>query len=377
MLQMVVRVANLVGVAGPPEYRYRFVVVFAFFVVMIVVPKVAFGYPDVGSLITGMAELVFQINNCGGMLILYVLNDDFVEVRDRFQLFVDNVFDDGCEPLLEALRTKHHLFQRLTKAFFSALFCTTNIYCYSPFMFSLFSYWDTLRNENSTMQYFQHMEENFYGLDTRTSFLPAMFCGLLMLPMIYMCGLTGGVKMAMIVNMIGYCAMCFDLISLKLQEVSRRGTHEKEIKEIVKMHQDALQCAKLVEKQVSLVLLLQVVLCVLIWSFILLFLTIKGVRNSQSINLIVLFLFDTAETVAYCYSGDVLSSAGSQVAKAVYHVNWESQTTAVQADLQLILLRAQQPVGVTAGKFSFMSIALFGNLVQKTYSFYIVLRDVI
>lgn len=90
MLQMVVRVANLVGVAGPPEYRYRFVVVFAFFVVMIVVPKVAFGYPDVGSLITGMAELVFQINNCGGMLILYVLNDDFVEVRDRFQLFVDN-----------------------------------------------------------------------------------------------------------------------------------------------------------------------------------------------------------------------------------------------------------------------------------------------
>lgn len=60
---------------------------------------------------------------------------------------------------------------------------------------------------------------------------------------------------------------------------------------------------------------------------------------------------------------------GSQVAKAVYHVNWESQTAAVQADLQLILLRAQQPVGVTAGKFSFMSIALFGNVSKDMLSF--------
>ncbi|XP_049536342.1 putative odorant receptor 19b [Anopheles darlingi] len=275
--------------------------------IMIVVPKVAFGYPDVGSLITGMAELVFQINNCVGMLIF-------------------------------------------------------------PFMFSLWSFCNTLRNENSTMQYFQHMEENFYGLDTRTTFLPSLFVGLLMLPMIYMCGLTGGVKMAMIVNMIGYCAMCFDLISLKLQEVSRTGTHEKEMKKIVKMHQDALECTKLVEKQTSLVLLLQVVLCVLIWSFILLFFTFTGVRNSQSINLLVLFMFDTAETVAYCYSGDVLSSAGSLVAKAVYDVNWESQTAAVQSDLQLILLRAQRPVGVTAGKFSFMSIALFGNGFRNSQS---------
>ncbi|XP_052863550.1 odorant receptor 30a-like [Anopheles cruzii] len=74
----------------------------------------------------------------------------------------------------------------------------------------------------------------------------------------------------------------------------------------------------------------------------------------------------------------IVNLAGSfQVAEAVYEANWENETTAVQTDLQLVMVRAQKPVGITAGKFSYMNFELFGNVVRTTYSTFLVLKDVL
>uniref|UniRef100_A0A182F7I6 Uncharacterized protein n=1 Tax=Anopheles albimanus TaxID=7167 RepID=A0A182F7I6_ANOAL len=374
---MVLRLANLSGVDETPEHRYRFVIMFIFFVIVILVPKVVFGFPDVESSIIGLAELVFEVNNFVGMLIMFGQSQRFSVLKERLQQFADDIYSDGSGPLIEALRTTQRKWERANKLFCQILFCSSNVYCCTPMMFSLWSYCDTLRNENSTMQYAQHMEENFYGLETRTSFVNSTILALVMIPMTCMCALNGGAKLVMVVNMIGYCAMCFNLVSLKLQDVARNNTHQKDIKRIVRMHQDALECAGLVEEYVSPVLLLHIVMGVLIWCSILLFFTITGFRNSQSINITVLFLFNTAETVGLCYFGEALFRGSLQVGNAVYDVDWESQTVGVQADLQMILLRSQRPVGVTAGKFTFMNLELFAGIVQKTYSIYIVLKDVI
>lgn len=48
----------------------------------------------------------------------------------------------------------------------------------------------------------------------------------------------------------------------------------------------------------------------------------------------------------------------------VYESDWEIQTTAIQKELQLVLVRAQAPVGITAGKFCYMNMEQFGIVSQ-------------
>ncbi|XP_053667109.1 odorant receptor 2a-like [Anopheles marshallii] len=195
-----------------------------------------------------------------------------------------------------------------------------------------------------------------------------------MTPTSYLCAFMGTVKIITISNSIIYCTLYFQLIQVKLQTVAQDNSFHEEMKTIVMLHQDALNCAKLLESITSLVLLQQLLLCVFIWCSMLLYFTVSGF-NVNFMNLFVLFMFDTTETFAYCYLGEQLSNESARVARVVYECSWEVQTLAIQRDLKLVLARAQAPVGITAGKFCFMNMQQFGIVLKTTYSCFVVLRE--
>uniref|UniRef100_A0A182NEN4 Uncharacterized protein n=1 Tax=Anopheles dirus TaxID=7168 RepID=A0A182NEN4_9DIPT len=235
-----------------------------------------------------------------------------------------------------------------------------HFYVFTPFLSTLYTLYGATKSANDTIYYTLHMEENFYGLPIRTSAVHYLLFGSIMTPLSYLCAYTGTVKLLTIWNLTAYCIVYFQLVQAKLQEVARGNTLHQELKRIVAMHQEALNCAKLLESVTSLVLLQQLILCVLIWSSMLLFFTVSGF-TTNFMNLFVLFAFNTTETFGYCYLGQQLCNESARVVDILHESMWETQKPAFQKDLQLMFLRAQQPVGISAGKFCFMNMEQFGK----------------
>uniref|UniRef100_A0A6E8VXQ9 Odorant receptor n=1 Tax=Anopheles coluzzii TaxID=1518534 RepID=A0A6E8VXQ9_ANOCL len=369
-----IKLLRVFGVTNHSEERFRILPVMLAYFFFIVVPKCFFGYPDLEITIIGTAELIFQTNSFCGMFLLFLNRRKLAEFIQHARSFSQTVIRASPAAVVQHLTTQHDMIHKITRIFCIVVMFAAHFYALAPFLSTLYTFYGTVRNKNATMHYTLQMEENFYGLQTRTSATHYLIFGVVMTPTAYLCAFTGTVKTLTICNITTYCTLYFQLVQLKLRTVTQDNTFRQELKSVIKMHQDALNCASLVESITSLALLQQLLLCVLIWSSMLLYFTVSGF-NVNFMNLFVLFVFDTTETFAYCYLGEKLSYESARVAHTVYESGWETQTTDIQKDLQLILVRAQSPVGITAGKFYYMNMEQFGIIVKTTYSFFVILRD--
>uniref|UniRef100_A0A182XUL7 Uncharacterized protein n=1 Tax=Anopheles quadriannulatus TaxID=34691 RepID=A0A182XUL7_ANOQN len=370
-----IKLLQLFGVTGRPEERLRILPVMLTYFFFIVVPKCFFGYPDLEITIIGTAELIFQSNTFCGMFLLFLNRHKLAQFITHVRTFSLTVLRESPPAVVQHLTTQHDFIHKITRIYCIVVMFAAHFYVLTPLLSTLYAFYGNVRNDNVTVHYTLQMEENFYGLQTRTTTSHYLLFGMIMTPTIYLCAFTGTVKILSICNITMYCTLYFQLVQLKLRTVTQDNTfNRQEVKSIVVMHQDALNCASLVESITSLVLLQQLLLCVMIWSSMLLYFTVSGF-DLNFINLLVLFAFDTTETFAYCYFGEQLSNESARVAHTVYDSGWETQTPDVQKDLQLILARAQRPVGITAGKFCYMNMEQLGIIVKTTYSIYVILRD--
>uniref|UniRef100_A0A182JFC9 Uncharacterized protein n=1 Tax=Anopheles atroparvus TaxID=41427 RepID=A0A182JFC9_ANOAO len=229
---------------------------------------------------------------------------------------------------------------KITRLYLTALLVPANFYSYSPILSTLWKYYSGPINGTDT-QFILHMEENFYGLAIRTSLSHYLIFGAIMVPTSFLCAIVGTAKLVSILSLIRYCTIYFQLVTLKLRDTAGKQYFSHDVRSIVRMHEGALNCAELLKILTAPILLLQLILCVLVWSSMLLYFTVSS----------------------------------SLVAQAVYDNGWETQSSAVQKELQLVLLRAQKPVGITAGKFCYMNMEQFGEIVKTTYSFFVIVRD--
>uniref|UniRef100_A0A182WQV4 Uncharacterized protein n=1 Tax=Anopheles minimus TaxID=112268 RepID=A0A182WQV4_9DIPT len=368
------KLLRLVGVSEAKAERYRYVPMFVIFIAIIAVPKIVFGYPDFETSIIGLAELFFQSNRFVGVLLLVLNKNTLFALVRQSESFTKNLLKESS-PAAQYLTKVDAQITRITRLYLTALLVPANFYSYSPIISTLWKYYNANGNGTNDTEFVLHMEENFYGLDNRETFSHYLIFGAIMIPTSFLCALVGTAKLVSILSLIKYCTTYFQLVTLKLQELIQKQSFDSyEMKSVFRMHQDALGCADLLTTLTAPIMLLQLLLCILVWSSMLLYFTVSGF-NTQFINLFVLFLFDTTETFGYCYLGNQLSTESAHIAKAVYECNWEILNPKTQKDLQLTLMRAQHPVGITAGKFCYMNMEQFAEVVKTTYSFFIVLRD--
>nr|QXO36173.1 olfactory receptor Or16 [Anopheles merus] len=366
------KLLRLVGVSQTQSERYRYVPMFVLFLLTIAIPKIAFGYPNFETSIIGLAELFFQTNRFVGVLLLVLYSDSIFELVRQSEFFTKNVLSE-TSPVAEYLTKMDAQVTKITKLYLTALLVPANFYSYSPIVATLWKYYNTHENDTAP-EFTLHMEESFYRLNVREKLDHYLIFGAIMVPISFLCALVGTAKLVSILSLIKYCTIYFQLVKIKLEEVGRSENYTREIRSTIQMHQSALSCTDLLHDITAPIMLLQLVLCILVWSSMLLYFTVAGF-NTQFISLFILFMFDTTETFGYCFLGNQLSDESARVASVVYDCRWEDLPPPLRKDLQLTMLRAQRPVGITAGKFCFMNMEQFGEVVKTTYSFFVVLRD--
>nr|XP_029719962.1 odorant receptor 85f-like [Aedes albopictus] len=80
------------------------------------------------------------------------------------------------------------------------------------------------------------------------------------------------------------------------------------------------------------------------------------------------------EMLAFSYFGSELTEISESLAHEIYSFRWYDAPMTVRKKVLLMSVRAQQIVGITALRFYYVSIEQFGQAVQTTYSFYLVMK---
>ncbi|XP_049282792.1 uncharacterized protein LOC125763550 [Anopheles funestus] len=269
------KLLRLVGVSETKSERYRYVPMFVVFIAFIAVPKIILGYPNFASSILGLAELFFQTNRFIGVLLLVLYNDTLFELVRQSEYYTKHVLRESS-PAAQYLITTDAQLAKITRLYLTALLVPANFYSYSPIISTLWKYYNAHKNETSAPQFILHMEENFYGLNIRETISHYLIFGAVMVPTSFLCALVGTAKLVSILSLIKYCTIYFQLVTLKLQEMAQKQSFAaRELKSVVRMHRDALHCADLLTTLTAPIMLLQLVLCILVWSSMLFYFTVS------------------------------------------------------------------------------------------------------
>ncbi|KAL1401909.1 hypothetical protein pipiens_006316 [Culex pipiens pipiens] len=168
------------------------------------------------------------------------------------------------------------------------------------------------------------------------------------------------VKVSVHFIMIQYSSSTYRLVALRIRKMA-------ESKEVTQ--------SELVDIICHLPLALEFLTCILFWC-----LTMFYVSNNIDFNLVnvmVLFWLSLLETFGYSYLGSKLTEQADLVGAAIYDLPWYEHSVELQRYYRLMLQRVQRPTGVTGAKFFVVQLATFGSVVQMSYSYYLVLKDVL
>uniref|UniRef100_A0A2Y9D320 Odorant receptor n=1 Tax=Anopheles merus TaxID=30066 RepID=A0A2Y9D320_ANOME len=374
--RLALKLLHAVGIANGETFSHRFTAVYLLFIFIIAIPKLFCGYTSFEASVVGLAELFFQLNNFTGLLLVLVSSKQLQCLVRVGQTIADEVFQRAQADMRQLLTSHHKRMHKWTRYYCLVILYTVSIFAIAPICATFWSY-VRAAHRNTTAQYVLHMEEDFYGLQIRSSLRDYLMFAIPMVPMSYVCAYVGCAKIMIVFNFTSYCTVYFRLVALQLQCQTRTVPSDRDsIRTIVTIHQQALCCADLLETIVSPIMLMQIVLCVLMSSSMILYFTF-ATMSGHMINVLLLFLVVSTETFGYCYLGTQLSMESARIAYAVYNGKWEQQPREIAKHLRLILLRAQKPIGITAGKFCYINMEQFAKLLKTTYSVFILLRDLL
>lgn len=80
------------------------------------------------------------------------------------------------------------------------------------------------------------------------------------------------------------------------------------------------------------------------------------------------------QLLLYCYVGEELSSNICKLSLATYESSWYSLPIKFSQDMFFILMIAEVPFTLTAGKMLSINLKTFTSIVKATFSFFSVLR---
>ncbi|XP_050078282.1 uncharacterized protein LOC126565177 [Anopheles maculipalpis] len=276
---LVLKLLSAVGIADEKKSRHRLTLVLLIFVLMIAIPKICFGYSSFEASIVGIAELLFQINNFLGLFIISARNEDLKRLIACAGKLADEVFQSGHNDMVQLLTSQHKQMHTITRCYCLLIFYTACIYAFVPIGASCWSYYQSV-HQNSSVHYVLHMEENFYGLSIRTSLGHYLIFAIPMTLTSFVCAYVGNAKIMTIFNLTNYCTAYFQLVALKLQHESESKIDHRGVRAIVTMHQQALLYANLLERIMSPIMLMQIILCVLMSSSMMLYFTFTVSRTT-------------------------------------------------------------------------------------------------
>nr|WGO81775.1 olfactory receptor 100 [Microplitis mediator] len=162
----------------------------------------------------------------------------------------------------------------------------------------------------------------------------------------------------------------------ELKTTNNKSEDRKTFQNVVRRHSHLMSLIYKLESSFNLVILAQLIMsgiliCIMGLQVIIAMKTenlFAGVKASVVLSSLMSQLF------LYSYGGDYLTSQCEAIAYAAYESSWHKSSMERIKDIQFIILRAEKLIYVTAGKFFYMTLGTFMDIIKLSVSYMSVLR---
>ncbi|XP_004534194.1 odorant receptor 30a-like [Ceratitis capitata] len=164
----------------------------------------------------------------------------------------------------------------------------------------------------------------------------------------------------------------------KLMEISQMEDDEAlaNLKQCVVYHSKIIKFGENLEELYSLMSLLDISLYCISVCLMLVYLTMDFTWPLLFKGVIVILFLTTLIFLTY-HVADVLTHESMNIAELAYNTNWMDRDKEFRSCIQVIIVRSQRPLMLTAGGFQPMNMKTFLAIMRASYSFFSVLRSTV
>nr|QHR83167.1 odorant receptor 53 [Ceracris nigricornis] len=140
-------------------------------------------------------------------------------------------------------------------------------------------------------------------------------------------------------------------------------------------HQELIRTVKKLETTMSGIVFIEFVAGIIVTCLTLFHAAVNAGNMALFLKFIMYLLYMTVGMFIYCWYGQDLMQKSEDMKWAAYSCNWQGAPRSFTDLLKIVMLWAQQPLTLSAGKYYRISLKTFVTLLNASYSYYAVLRQ--
>ncbi|KAL1401906.1 hypothetical protein pipiens_006313 [Culex pipiens pipiens] len=372
------RILEFIGLWGSWDNFYRFVVLFLYAFSIIFLPKLVdgIGSSDSAAIIKGIAEFVFEASIYVPIVIFAVKRRTFEKLMDEFEDFFRKVtIDENFGACYDIIVDQNNKIKTFFK--FYLVYCLSAPFAYSiPSLFGNHVHYWTRGNTTEPLILELPAEQEFYGMQIRTSFSQYHYFLAISVPAHCVSTLFSLLKITTAFFMIKYSSLTYRVVAARVQKLAQlEEITISDLAEVVELHEQAFQITELVEEMGHIPIAMEFLTCIVYWCLTMLYASTR--IDFNLFNVMVLFFASLMETFGYSYLGSDLTNSADAVGEAVYDLPWYEHSVELQRYYKLIIRRTQRSTCISGIKFFVVELTTFSNVMNMSYSYYLVLKDVL
>ncbi|XP_077290349.1 odorant receptor Or1-like [Arctopsyche grandis] len=147
------------------------------------------------------------------------------------------------------------------------------------------------------------------------------------------------------------------------------------MKECIIHHKSIISCVNKIENIYNIGFLTHAINNLSIICHVMIQITENNFLSIRFGTAIALFFTVVSEFLVQCYAGNELTLQASGLSESAYDCQWYTSNIHFKRMTLILMIRAQKPLKVTAGKFFSISTASFVTIMKGAYSFFAVIRS--
>ncbi|XP_055543618.1 odorant receptor 13a-like [Wyeomyia smithii] len=374
VLQLGLKLLQRISLWGDNHrFKYTYVLLSSFIAITWLIPKIIFGSGKDGfeSFLRNIAEIFFLTENFIALGCFVLRRRSFERLVDVLERIFNRHWPDALRVEIDAIIQELEKASRSYATYMSTMLV---IFVVSPVLFTVMKI--VLWEEAERGDFVLINETQFYWLDVRRNSVHycifTTLCFVASSCSAYILTLKGSLFQVII----RYGYRLFELVTKRIASMAQLDQVDErraELREIIQLHQMALEYLEHLESTMSFILLNQTLSCLLVWCLMLFY--VSSNFGLDAANVLILFIVLLVEMYVFCKNGTILSEKAAEVANAIYFYDWYMDPVDLQQKILLIIQQAQKPTGITAARFYYINIQRFGATAQATYSYYLILKN--
>ncbi|XP_052863138.1 odorant receptor 4-like [Anopheles cruzii] len=225
-----------------------------------------------------------------------------------------------------------------------------------------------------------YTQRSFYSIEGTTSFTITYFW---IIVAVYLLVMSLSALDCVFDTLAMHITGLFKLLNAEVDQMSvelRAGVDAKQMrqtfKRLVLKHKTYLALIDRLEDAFSVYMIFQfvtssIVICVVLYQFT----TVFG-WNGETIKTSTYLPGAIIQLYVFCWYAEEMTEEAAMVADHIYNIPWYLGDIRLQKMFLTLMVKAQKPTGVTAGKFYLITLQSFQQIIRASYSYFTLLSTV-